>query len=112
MKGLIKWLVNNIQHPNFLLQLLQHFAKAETYFFLQRGTIYVKTVKSSTGTISQTEPLSLDEVENLKVIHSLICLVNYFIAINYREIPKISPSKYKPSKLVKQKTSVKLPLQI
>ena len=83
MKGSIKWLVNNIQHPNFLLQLLQHFAKAETYFFLQRGTIYVKTVKSSTGTISQTEPLSLDEVENLKVKNSLICLVkNYFIAIN------------------------------
>ena len=80
MKGLLKWLVNNIQHLNFLLQLLQHFAKAETYFFfLQRGTIYVKTVKSSTGTISQTEPLSLDEVENLKVKNSLICLVkNYF----------------------------------
>ena len=37
MKGLIKWLVNNIQHPNFLLQLLQHFAKAETYFFFPKG---------------------------------------------------------------------------
>ena len=33
MKGLIKWLVNNTQHRNFLLQLLQHFAKAEKYFF-------------------------------------------------------------------------------
>ena len=54
--------------------------------FLQRGTIYVKTVKSSTGAISQTEQLTLDEVENLKVMHALIFLsreLSYFIAINY-----------------------------
>ena len=32
--------------------------------------------------------------------------------VNYRKIPKISPSMYKPPKLVTQKTSVKSPLQI
>ncbi|XP_073245641.1 ER membrane protein complex subunit 10-like [Porites lutea] len=41
-------------------------SEEEDAVFKPRGTIYVKTVKSSTGTISQTEPLSLDEVENLK----------------------------------------------
>ena len=30
----------------------------------------------------------------------------------YRKIPKISLSKYKPPKLVAQKPSIKLPLQI
>ena len=32
--------------------------------------------------------------------------------LGYRKIPKISPSKYKPPKLVTQKPSVKSPLQI
>ena len=31
--------------------------------------------------------------------------------IQYRKIPKISPSKYKPPKLVTQKPSLKSPLQ-
>ena len=32
--------------------------------------------------------------------------------VKYRKIPKISPSKFKPPKLVTQKPSVKSPLQI
>ena len=32
--------------------------------------------------------------------------------VKYRKIPKISPSKFKPPKLVTQKPSIKSPLQI
>ena len=32
-----------------------------------RGTIHVKNLKSSTGSFSQRESLSLDDIDNLKV---------------------------------------------
>ena len=46
------------------------------------------------------------------VLIKWVLLFHLLLNLIYRKIPKINPSKYKPPKLVTQKPSVKLPLQI
>ena len=50
--------------------------------------------------------------ENYASLSYLEIIKQRFKKCIYRKIPKISPSVYKPPKLVAQKTSVKSPVQI
>ena len=60
---------------------------------------------------------TMREIAHLATYHHFFLFINYILLspiylAEYRKIPKISPSMYKPPKSITQKPSVKSPLQI